>query len=100
MIYVIYFFSAGFLLIAGFMYFAYFRSRHFGLLLMATTYAVSGLLAYSLRHWWPLVLGFVLVWALRLLGLEPKVVNQEEDEHSKAEDGSQKEEGKPEDGKT
>jgi hypothetical protein len=94
MIYVIYFFAAGFLLIAGLMYFAYFRNRHFGLLLMATTYAVSGLLAYSLRHWWPLVLGFVLVWALRLLGLEPKVEYQEEDDEGKAEVGRGKEEGK------
>jgi hypothetical protein len=89
MIYVIYLFAAGFLLMAGMMYFAYFRSRHFGLLLMATTYAVSGLLAYSLRHWWPLVVGFVLVWALRMLGLEPKVEYKEED-------GSRKEEGNSE----
>lgn len=80
MIYVVYFFAGGFLLIAGIMYFAYFRSRHFGLLLMATTYAVSGLLAFSLPHWWPLVFGFVLVWALRLLGLEPKVEMTEEEE--------------------
>jgi hypothetical protein len=93
MIYVIYFFAAGFLLIAGFMYFAYFRSRHFGLLLMATTYAVSGLLAYSLRHWWPLVLGFVLAWALRMLGLEPKIENPEED-------GSRKEEGNSEENRS
>jgi len=24
-----------------------------------------------LTHWWPLVAGFVLVWLLRLLGLDP-----------------------------
>jgi hypothetical protein len=26
-----------------------------------------------LTHWWPLVAGFVLVWVLRLLGLDPDV---------------------------
>jgi hypothetical protein len=86
MIYVIYFFAVGFLLIAGAMYFAWYRSRHFGLLLMATSYAATGLLAISLQHWWPLAVGFVLVWALRLLGLEPKVENKEEGESEKGEE--------------
>jgi len=25
----------------------------------------------SLPHWWPLVVGFVMVWLLRLMGMEP-----------------------------
>ena len=87
MIYVIYFFAAGFLLIAGAMVFAWYRSRHFGLLMMATTYASSGVLAFALPHWWPLVVGFVLVWLLRLIGLEPKVeLPDEEDAAAKVEE--------------
>jgi len=35
------------------------------------TYGASGVLAIALPHWWPLVAGFVLVWLLKLLGLEP-----------------------------
>ncbi|HKU71100.1 MAG TPA: hypothetical protein VJQ51_09690 [Burkholderiales bacterium] len=89
MIYVIYFFAGVFVLIAAFMLFAYYRSRHFGLFIMATTYASSGLLALSVSHWWPLVTGFVLVWLLRFMGLEPEVEYKEED-------GSRKEEGKSE----
>ena len=89
MIYVIYFFAGVFVLIAAFMLFAYYRSRHFGLFIMATTYASSGLLALSVSHWWPLVTGFVLVWLLRFMGLEPEVEYKEEG-------GSRKEEGKSE----
>ena len=88
MIYVIYFFAGAFVLIAAFMLFAYYRSRHYGLFIMATTYAASGLLALSVSHGWPLVTGFVLVWLLRLMGLEPKVEMKEE------EDGAVKEEEK------
>ena len=33
----------------------------------------KGVLALALPHWWPLVAGFVLVWMLKLLGLEPRV---------------------------
>ena len=83
MIYVIYFFAGAFVLVAAFMLFAYYRSRHFGLFIMATTYASSGLLALSVSHWWPLVTGFVLVWLLRFMGLEPKVEMQNEEEGEK-----------------
>jgi hypothetical protein len=61
--------------------------------IMAMTYAASGLLAFGLPHWWPLVTGFVLAWMLRMLGLEPQVEPKEEG-------GSRKEEGKPADGGT
>ena len=93
MVYVIYFFAGVFILLAVGMFFAYYRTRHFGLFIMAVTYASSGLLAVGLPHWWPLVTGFVLVWMLRMLGLEPQV-------EAKEEDGSRKEEGKPEGGGT
>ena len=78
MVYVIYFFAAGFVVLSAMMFFAYYRSRHFGLFIMALTYATSGLLAFVVAHWWPLVTGFVLAWLLRLIGLEPKVEVQEE----------------------
>ena len=86
MIYVIYFFAGAFLLVAAFMLFAYYRSRHFGLFIMATTYASSGLLALSVSHWWPLVTGFVLVWLLRFMGLEPEVEYKEEEGESAKEE--------------
>ena len=98
MIYVIYFFAGAFVLVAAFMLFAYYRSRHFGLFIMATTYASSGLLALSVSHWWPLVTGFVLVWLLRFMGLEPEVEYKEEEgaEKSRDEGGGMRAEGKDE----
>ena len=78
MVYVIYFFAGVFILLAAGMFFAYYRTRHFGLFIMGTTYAASGLLALALPHWWPLVTGFVLVWVLRMLGLEPQVEPRDE----------------------
>ncbi len=88
MVYVIYFFAGGFLVLAAGMFFAYYRTRHFGLFIMAMTYAASGLLAFTLPHWWPLVTGFVLAWMLRMLGLEPA--------HEPAPEDAAKEEGRPE----
>jgi hypothetical protein len=93
MVYVTYFFAGVFMLLSAGMFFAYYRSRHFGMFIMAMTYAASGLLAFGLPHWWPLVTGFVLAWMLRMLGLEPQVEPKEEG-------GSRKEEGKPADGGT
>ena len=78
MVYVIYFFAALFVVLSAGMLFAYYRSRHFGLFIMAVTYAASGLLAFTIPHWWPLVTGFVLAWLLRMLGLEPKVEIRDE----------------------
>ena len=78
MIYVIYVLGGGFMLLGAAMFFACYRHRHFGLFIMALSYWVSGLLAIMLPHWWPLVVGFVLVWILRMLGLEPKVETEEE----------------------
>ena len=89
MVYVIYFFAGVFILFSAGMFFAYYRSRHFGMFIMAMTYAASSLLAFGLPHWWPLVTGFVLAWMLRMLGLEPKV------EPAPQESDAAKEEGKP-----
>ena len=81
MVYVIYFFASAFLVLAAGMFFAYYRSRHFGLFIMGLTYAASGLLSFAISHWWPLVTGFVLAWLLRMLGLEPRVETRDEEKN-------------------
>ena len=71
MIYVITVVSVLYLLLACTMLYVFYRQRDFGLLVMGVTYSVSGVLALALPHWWPLAAGFVLVWILKWLGLEP-----------------------------
>ncbi|MBM3358767.1 MAG: hypothetical protein FJY54_13720 [Betaproteobacteria bacterium] len=68
---IIYVVAGLFFLISMALFFAHGRTRHPGLLLMGITYGGSAVLAILLMHWWPLVVGFVLVWVLRMLGLEP-----------------------------
>ena len=75
---IIYIFAASFLLMAVALIFTYQRTRHYGVILLGMTYAASALLAISLKHWWPLVAGFALVWVLRLLGLDPGTRQKEE----------------------
>ena len=70
---VIYFFAASFVFMAIALMITYRRTRHYGVFLLALTYAASAALAIVLMHWWPLVAGFLLVWLLRLLGLDPDV---------------------------
>jgi len=79
MAYVTNFFAVAFILLSGGMFFAYYRTRHFGLFIMAMTYASSGVLALALPHWWPLVTGFVVAWMLKMIGLEPKAEVQEDE---------------------
>ena len=76
MIYVIYILGALFVGLGAAMFYVFYRERHFGMLLLAMTYSMSGLLAIVLPHWWPLVAGFVMVWMLKMLGmdLEPEEV--------------------------
>lgn len=71
MTYLIYGLGGLFIALSTAMLFAYHRTGHFGVFIMAVTYAASGALAMFLVHWWPLVAGFALVWILKLLGLEP-----------------------------
>jgi hypothetical protein len=71
--YVIYAFAALFLVMFAAMMFAFYRERHFGIFIMGVTYGASALVAISIPHWWPLVMGFALAWLLRLMGLEPSV---------------------------
>jgi len=68
---IIYVFSASFILMMLALFFAYRRTGHYGMFLMGLTYGASAGLAIVLTHWWPLLAGFVLVWILKLLGLDP-----------------------------
>ncbi|HKA41678.1 MAG TPA: hypothetical protein VKF40_06795 [Burkholderiales bacterium] len=68
---IIYIFSASFILMSIAMLFAYRRTLHYGLFLMGLTYGGSAGLALVLMHWWPLMAGFILVWILKLIGLDP-----------------------------
>jgi hypothetical protein len=71
MIYVTYVFAGVFIAISFAMLYVFYRSSHFGMFVMGLTYGCSGLLAILLGQWWPLVAGFLLVWLLKWLGLEP-----------------------------
>ena len=73
MVYLNYGFAGLFIVLSCAMLYAFYRSRNFGLFVMGLTYGASGLLAIAVTHWWPLVAGFILVWMLKLLGLEPRV---------------------------
>lgn len=70
---VIYVLSGIYILLALALALTFYRTRHPGTLLLGATYGVSAALALMLMHWWPLALGFVSAWALRLLGLDPGI---------------------------
>ncbi len=80
MIYIIYGVSGVFIVLSCTMLYVFYRDRNFGLFIMGVTYGTSGMLALALPHWWPLVAGFVLVWLLKLLGLEPGYEPEKRDE--------------------
>ena len=71
-------FAGLFLVLCATMLIVFFRDRHSGMFIMGVTYGASGLIAILLPHWWPLVMGFALVWLLRFMGLEPRVESREE----------------------
>jgi hypothetical protein len=68
---VIYVIAAAFALLAAALVFTWWRNRHSGALLLAMTYLVASGLAVMMNEWWPLVLGFLSAWALRLMGMDP-----------------------------
>ena len=68
---VIYVLSGLFAVLAFALAFAYWRTRQPGLVLIATTYGSSAMLAIMFMAWWPLLAGFALAWVLRLMGLDP-----------------------------
>ena len=69
----IYIIAALFIVLCVALLFGYRRTQHAGLLLMSIIYGASAVLALWKLHWWPLAAGFALVWAMRLLGMEPPV---------------------------
>ena len=70
---IIYVFAALFIALALGLLFAYYRTRHPGTLLMGITYLASAGAALGYMQWWPLVMGLVLTWVVRLMGLEPRI---------------------------
>jgi hypothetical protein len=68
----VYTFAALFASMGAALAFAFMRNKHYGLMLLGVTYFASALAAVVLSHWWPLVVGFAITWALRLMGVEPK----------------------------
>jgi hypothetical protein len=68
---VIYLFSGLFVLLALALVFTWWRGRHPGALLLALTYLCAAGTAVVMHHWWPLVIGFLSAWALRLMGMDP-----------------------------
>ena len=92
MIWLIYIVGGVFIALACAMLFVFYRSHHFGMFLMGVTYSASGILAIALPHWWPLLAGFVMVWLLRFMGLEPDAVSGTgENRTGEAEAGSRNE---------
>ena len=68
---IIYLFAASFIFMAVALMITFQRTKHYGVFLLGLTYGAAAVMAIVLTHWWPLVAGFVLVWILRLLGLDP-----------------------------
>jgi hypothetical protein len=81
---VVYLLSAGFFFLSAAMMFAYHRTRHYGLFLIGLSYGGAALLAAISGQWWPLVAGFVIAWALRVMGLDPDAVRKEGEAPGKA----------------
>jgi hypothetical protein len=46
-------------------------AKHVGLLLAGLAYGGAAAASLYLTAWWPLVVGFVLAWILRMVGLDP-----------------------------
>ena len=68
---VIYVIAAVFVVLAAALVFTWWRERHIGALLLALTYLIAAGLAVFLDEWFPLAIGFLSAWSLRLMGLDP-----------------------------
>ncbi len=82
---VIYLFAAGFLFMSAALFFAYKRTRHYGLFLIGLSYAVGGILAILAADWWPLAGAFALGWLLRMAGLDPDPAKDQKNGSAKPE---------------
>lgn len=68
---VIYVFAGCFILLSAALIFAYIRTRQYGLFLIALTYGTAGVIAIMTSEGWPLLIGFMIAWGLRMLGFDP-----------------------------
>ena len=68
---VIYVIAAVFVLLAAALVFTWWRERHIGALLLAMPYLIAPGPAVFLDEWFPLAIGFLSAWSLRLMGLDP-----------------------------
>jgi uncharacterized membrane protein len=68
---VIYVIAAVFVALAIALVFTWWRQRHVGALLLALTYLIAAGLSVYLDEWFPLAIGFLSAWSLRLMGLDP-----------------------------
>ena len=71
MTYVIYALVILFLLMGGGLLMAGIGSRKLGVLVASVAFLSAAYFSYQYVAFWPLIVGFVAVWALRLLGLDP-----------------------------
>ncbi|MEQ1774297.1 MAG: hypothetical protein ABL891_10995 [Burkholderiales bacterium] len=88
MMWVVYCFAGLFASMAFALFFAFSRSKHYGLLLLGCTYLSGAVLSVVLTEWWPLVVGFAMAWVLRAMGMDP--VADEAKAEPAAQDGEKK----------
>jgi hypothetical protein len=69
---VVYCFGAFYLFMGGAIFFAFSRNKHHGLLLIGIVYVSSAIAAITMTEWWPLLVGFLIAWVLRAMGMEPE----------------------------
>lgn len=72
----VYLFAASFIMMALALLFTYQRTRHYGVFVMGVVYGATAAMALVLVHWWPLAVGFAIVWGLKLMGLDPGKPNE------------------------
>ena len=72
----VYLFAASFIMMALALLFTYQRTRHYGVFVMGVVYGATAAMALVLVHWWPLAVGFSIVWGLKLMGLDPGKPNE------------------------
>jgi hypothetical protein len=53
------------------LFWTFLDSKHFGVLLGGIVFFSAASWSFHLGAWWPLGVGFVVAWGLRLLGLDP-----------------------------
>jgi len=73
----IYAFATVFIFMAVVMMFTYQRTPERGVLLLGITYGASAVVALMLMQAWPLFVGLLLAFGLRMLGFDPKPRIQE-----------------------